>query len=287
MKRKLTEIFVVIGIVCFSFYYTDRAVDIVRENDPMMKELMEKSKDYEILSKDATFTDKGIIPGLSGKQVDLKKSFENMKKYGGFKESLLVFEEVKPGVSLEEYYDRYVIRGNALKNSVSLVFKVSANDDVSKILSVLNEKNARGTFFIDGKYLEQNQEMVYQLARDDHEVEIMSYDGGYSKKKMQESFDLLEMVLNQHSGFCYAEYDQKEVLELCSKEQRHTIIPNAIVSNYPFSTVKGYLDKGNIISFSINSQVEEELPIIINYIQQRGYQMMRLDDLLRESTYEK
>ncbi len=277
----------VIGIVCFSFYYTERAVDIVRENDPMMKELMEKAKDYEVLSKDATFTEKGIIPGLNGKQVDLKKSFENMKKFGGFKESLLVFEEVKPGVSLEEYYDRYVIRGNTSKNSVALVFKVRESDDVGRILAVLNEKNARGTFFIDGKFLEQNQEMVYQLARDDHEVEIMNYDNGYETKKMQESFDLLEMVLNQRGGFCYAEYDQKDILELCSREQRHTIIPNVLVSAYPFSTVKSYLDKGNIISFPINTQVEEELPVIINYINQRGYQMTRLDDLLRESTYEK
>ena len=35
-------------LVCFSFFYTEKAVDIIRKNDPVMKQIQLEASKYEI-----------------------------------------------------------------------------------------------------------------------------------------------------------------------------------------------------------------------------------------------
>ena len=284
LNRKFLEALGAVVLVCFSFYYTDQAVDIVRRNDPVMKEIEKISNSYLINAIDARLIDNSLIPGYSGKKVNVKESYYKMKQYGSYEESLLVFEEVEPTISMDEYYDKYVIRGNDLKNSVSLVFKVEKNDN---ILNILNEKNIQATFFIDGVFLENNSELVYDMLSEEHEVEVLSYDDTLDRKTFKTSLENLESISNIKGKYCYAEYDQKELLELCSKEEMHTVIPTILASNRPFTTVKKKIDNGNIIAFPINNEVIKELATIINYIKQKGYNIERLDNLLSEKESKK
>ncbi len=283
LKRKIIEITSVFALICFSFFYTDKAVDIVRRNDPIMKEIKSVQKNYEIDATDAVIGETDMIPGLNGKTVNVNKSFERMKRYGKFNENLLVFEEVSPLVSIEEYYDRYIASGSSVKNSVALIFKVTANDDIDDIISILNERNIQATFFLDGIWIENNIQKVYELAKDNHELEVLSYDGTYNSVDFKNAQETLKNVINLDGKYCYAEYDQKEVLELCEKEQLHTIIPTILAKNYPYATIKTKLNKGSIIGMSINDKVKEELPTILNYINQKGYSMDTLDVLLNEA----
>lgn len=287
MKRKMFEIFGALALVCFSFYYTDQAVDIVRRNDPVMKEIVSKMDHYEEKAVDASLNYHSLIPGYQGKKINVLESYRKMRRFGSYEESLLVFEEVDPGVSMDEYYDRYVIRGNDLKHSVALVFKVGKDDDIHGILDVLNERGIRSTFFIDGVFLENNFDLVYQMASDGHEIEVLGYDEMYQESSFKTSLDLLESVTNINGKFCYAEYDQKEVLELCSKEKMHTIIPSIMAKTYPYATVKNKLESGSIIGLPTTLTVERELKTIISYVEQKGYPLERLDQLLSEERIEK
>lgn len=283
MKRKIIEMTSAFLLICFSFYYTDRAVDIVRRNDPIMKEITSMKGNYEVDPVNAILTDNNIIPGLSGKEVNVNKSFQKMKQYGKFKESLFVFDEVEPTISVEEYYDRYIASGNPIKNSVSLVFRVEKDDNITDIVSLLNEKNIRATFFIDGVWIENNPEQVYELARNEHQVEVLSYDHNYNESSFQVSRDMLENITNLKGKYCYAEYDQKEVLELCEKKKMHTIIPTVLAKTYPYATIKAKLEKGSIIGLPVNDTVKRELSTIVNYISQRGYTVDTLTSLLQEA----
>ena len=62
----------------------------------------------------------------------------------------------------------------------------------------------------------------------------------------------------------------------------HTIRPTISVVNYPFITVKHNLSSGNIIGFRLSTEVIKELPSIISYITQKGYEIVTLDNLLSE-----
>ena len=72
-------------------------------------------------------------------------------------------------------------------------------------------------------------------------------------------------------------------IELCSKLKLHTIVPTILTKNYPYKDIKKKLTNASIISLPINSSTEIELPTIIDYLNQRGFSLLTLDELLSEN----
>ena len=121
MFKKFFSIVGVMGLICFSFYYTHLATVVVKNNDPIMKKIINVSKTYTQKPINATFSNNSIIPGVSGLEVDLDKSYESMKKYGSFNEDLVVLKSVTPLVSVSNIYDKYITRGNDRNNNIALI----------------------------------------------------------------------------------------------------------------------------------------------------------------------
>lgn len=282
--KKIFHISIVLLLCVFSFFYTNKVIEFIRNSDPIMKSIKEKSSDYEVKPIDAKIEKNKIVPGISGKKVDYNESYKKMKQYGKYNESLTVFESVEPTISIEDYYDKYIQEGSGVNNDISLVFVVRQGDNITNILNILNENAALSTFFVDGLWLENNQSIATSLAEEGHELEILNYNNSYEELYFSSSLNLVNRITNLKPKYCYAEYDQKEVLELCTKLELHTIIPTIKTGNYPFNEVKKKLSKGAIASFSINSSTEIELPTIISYIKQKGYIINTLDNLLNEAT---
>lgn len=281
--KKLYQILIVMVLCAFSFFYTEKVVDFIRNSDPIMKSIKEKSSHHEIKPVDAKIEKNKMVPGISGKKVNYKESYKKMKQYGKYNESLTVFESVEPTISIQDYYDKYIQEGSGINNDISLIFVVRQGDDITSILNVLNENAALSTFFVDGLWLENNESLATTLAEEGHELEVLNYNNSYEELYFSSSLNLVNRITNKKPKYCYAEYDNKEVLELCTKLELHTIIPTIKTGNYPFSEIKKRLSKGAIASLPINSSTEIELPTIINYIRQRGYIINTLDNLLNEA----
>ena len=47
-----------------------------------------------------------------------------MKNYGSYNESLLVFDEVSPSISIDDYYDKYISSGNGVTTDIALIFTI-------------------------------------------------------------------------------------------------------------------------------------------------------------------
>ena len=124
MLKKYISYLGIIALACFSFYYTDKAVDIVKRNDPIMKEIIKNKEKYLVNSVNATIDKDEIIPGINGIKVNVDKSYENMKKNNTYNEKLYVFDEIIPDLSLIDSYDKYIISGNNKYQNVALVFKI-------------------------------------------------------------------------------------------------------------------------------------------------------------------
>ena len=163
----------VILLVIFSFYYTNKIIELLKNQDPIMKEIKSRSDKYRIKSKDAIIIDDSIISGKMGKEVDYNKTYSKMKQYGAYNESLTVLKEVKPTISIEDNYDKYIISGNKEKREVSLVFKVLKDTDINKILSILDNNKVYATFFIDGTYLENNINVIKKAKNYEFEILIL------------------------------------------------------------------------------------------------------------------
>ncbi len=280
MFKKIIQVTFVLLLSIFSFYYTNKSIDVIRMQDPIMKTIKATEEKYEVPSQNALIKDDTIIPGISGKVIDYNGTYNKMKRYGAYNEVLTTLKEEKPTVSVEDYYDKYIISGNPTKKSVALVFKVE-NRSPNAISEILNSKQSRATFFIDGYYLENNYDEISAMTN--HELELLSYNSTYDKIYFSASKDYLETITKKPLKYCYCDYDNKEIINLCQSLNMHTVLPTIKIFSNPFQEVKEKLSNASIIVFSITDQTTNELPIIIDYIKSRGYTLTTLTDLLNEN----
>mgnify|MGYP002580228461 FL=1 len=270
-------------LVLASFFYTDKVVSFMEDKDPIMIKLKKEKNKLEESPINAKVDVSYLIPGYSGVVVDLNKSFTKMKKYGSYNEALVVFKESVPTISIDEYYDKYIVSGNGFTNYISLVFEINNKELLPKIKEVLKDNDVRATFFVDGVLLKEDSILITSLLEDFHEIELLNNKNNYDKLIFEEELDALQVIANRRGKYCLAKYDQKEILELCSKEKMHTIIPTMQISSNPYLSVKGKIREGAIISISVTKENISELDVLIKYIKQRGYTLDTLEQLLSEA----
>ena len=273
----------VILLVLFSFYYTEKAIILLESNE----EIKDKGKSREEDAINAKVEGDYLIPGYNGLVIDLETSFNKMKGYGSYNEALLVFEEVEPTISIDDYYDKYISSGNGISTNIALVFTVDDSSYTDNLLDILKEMNAVGTFFIDGKFTDSNTSFVSQAVVNGNEVEVLSYDKAFDELLFKASIDKIKTLTSTTPKYCYATYDNEEVLNLCSKLSMHTIIPALRLDSNIYSDAKGNLRSGSIISVKLTEENVKELKVLINYIKQRGFTLVTLDTLLNEARNEK
>ena len=239
MIKKSISMFGVLVLACFSFYYTDRAIDIVKKNDPIMKKIMEKSKDYYVEPVNASIEYDELKSGINGKKVDINSSYKKMKKINYYNESMLVFDEVIPDLTYLNSYDKYIVGTSNLKNKIALIFKIDDSSYIDKLNDILLDKNSEATFFIDGSIIENNTDKILELVGNGYEIENLGYDGKYTIEMFGWTNNLISSITNKDTKYCYTDYKNSDILDLCSKYHMHTIKPTISVnSNYPFKTVK-------------------------------------------------
>lgn len=286
MLKKYASYLGVLVLACFSFYYTDRAVDIVKRNDPIMKNILANSDNYYVDPVSAFINGDEITVGMNGKKVNVDLSYQNMKKVDEYNESMLVFDEVIPDISLINSFDKYIVAGNINKNQVALVFKVDDSYYVNTVNNILLDKNVIATFFMDGNVVENNMNQVLELVSNGYQIENLGYDGNYSLDRFGWTNNMISSLTNEDTKFCYTDYKNNNILDLCSQHKMYTIKPTVSVNSYPFSTVKNELESGSIISFNLNETTLKELPSIISYIKQKGYDLVTLNELINENLIE-
>lgn len=279
----MKKFFNVIGVICllwFSFFYTEQTAIVVSELDELMVKIKEEAAIYKDNPSDATVFENTIIPGKSGSSIDIKKSYNAMRKIGSFDPKLFVYKKVKPKVSIDNVYDKYVVSGNADKKQVSLLFLITDNDNASSIAKTLESKNIRGTFFIDGHWFEINNDIVSYLIGNGHFIGNMSYALDYQYSGFIWMDTILKKAFKQEKGYCLK--NGTNDLKYCSIQKNHTIEPKLIVDKNPTINICGNLENGAIIAVHANEQLYKELDLVISCIKNRGLELVSLSVLLEE-----
>ena len=280
----MRKFFSYLGIFCLllaSFFYTEKTVNVVKEYD----EVMISIKEYSVNSKkepvNAYIDGNTIIPGMNGYQVDIDKSYHNMKRYGKFDSSLLEYENIIPIVTMNDNKDKYIVSGNPDKRMVSLIFIVDENSDIESILSILKNEKVNANFFINNKWLEKNSEKIEELIASGHVIGKLSSNFNYLDSSFLWIDTIIKKVGKQNSGYCYFIEENESELNMCSLYENYSIKPT-IIESYPYKEVKENLVSGSILSFSINKKTIEELPIIISYIKSKGLIIQNLNGMIKE-----
>ncbi len=281
MKR-MFQIIGMISLICVSFFLTEKTVDVVKDTDQIMIKIKEKRDELVELPIDAVMKEDTIIPGISGKTVDIKKSYEKMKRYGDYLDSLLEFKKVSPNVSLSNHYDKYVIGGNPKKNMVSLLFIVKEDTDIEPFLKKLEKTNTKVTFFLDGNWFENHNAKVLELMDQGYEIGNYSIQNNYQDSSFVWMDTIIKKLGKQKQSYCYMEEKKEDDLMICMMNKDYTIMPNIRIQNYPLKEIKEQLQAGSIISLPMNQKVLEELSSIISYIESKGYTIELLKTHLEE-----
>ena len=121
-------------IMVFSFYYTEKIALIVLNKNPLMQEINQEKVNYEEAFVNASIEGDYIIPGINGLLVNARESFYNMQELEVFNQYYLVYEQVKPEISLEDNKDKIINKGNAKLKQVSFIL-----EDTSSISEYLEE----------------------------------------------------------------------------------------------------------------------------------------------------
>lgn len=275
MKKSL-KIFGIITLICFSFFYTDKVMMVVSEKDPLKMEIVEVAESYKIFPNEAIVTNDTIIPGTNGKVVNIDKSYKKMRKGNIFNINLLEYDILYPEYTLSDNLDKYVIKGNNSKKEVSILFIINSNNNLDKIMKILDKKNVVSNLFIDYVFLNNNITQI--KTYNNHN--IYSYQDGYTHDTLVISNNIIKRISNTNPIYCLTREKNDSTINVCSYSNMNTIIPSI---NGNLNDIKRNLENGSIILFDTGVSTVSELSYIIDFITGKGYSIVGLDKLLSEN----
>lgn len=271
---KLTGLLV---LFFFSFFYTEKVINVITEQDEIMIKIKENEEKNNIPSTNAIINKNTITPGLSGKEINIDKSYKEMKKLGTYNENMLVYTKVLPEVSINNNKNKYIRSGNKNFTEVSLIFKINKNTDLQKLLTLLDKNNTKANFFISYEYLEKH---INEIEKEKN-IEYYNYgkNGTYNDEIILIANNIISKKSNP-ANICLTETNTNNTLKICSENEQFTIYPKII--NGTINSIKSKINNGSIISFEVTNTTLNELPLIINYINSKGYTISLLSELINE-----
>ena len=272
-----------VGLCCFiffCFFYTDRVMDVLREEDRIMVELKNIFDVVHMDAVDAVIINDTIIPGINGRTINMDKSYKAMKRAGFFSQDKIVYDVLQPDVSAVYHKDKYLIMGNEKRKIVSIIFLVDDNQYFDKIEKIADSKNVVINYFVNYDYLVSHSTFIKKM----NNREFYSYgdNGHYTPDNLLFSNNLISRISDNEANICMCLKKSKDVIDLCYKNDLYTIIPNIIVLNKPYDTVKSYLTNGSMILFYMKQDVVSEFSTIIEYIIGKGFKIVGLSELISE-----
>ena len=280
--KKFFQIIGLLTLMISSFIYTEKVGTTAKLSDPLLTEIKSKKDGYKENAIEPIIKDDTIIPGVNGKEVDTKKSYESMSKIGYFDDKLLVYKPLEVKNTLDKNKDKYVIGGNNTKMEVTLLFKTKPQDDLTPIINTLNQRKIKATFFIESAYLEKHHNQIINLIQSGHTVGNLSNNENYNDSDFVWMKTIITNIGPQIYNYCYTQKPKKSILKTCNIQNSITIMPKIIIKNNPLLNIKKKVLPGAIISLEVNDSLITQLNAILNYIQSKGYQITSLEKLLKE-----
>lgn len=270
---KLIKLLGLLCLICFTFFYTEKIINVTIEQDEIMIKIKEIENKHYIKPINAIIKEDTIIPGNIGTYIDTENSYKQMKKLGYFNESQLTYKNIYPEISIYNNYNKYIINGNPYQKSISLIYIINNDKTIDNILSITKNKNTNISFFIDSTFLNNNIDIISKL--NNYEIYNYGNNGTYTKDNIIITNNIINNKSNNKSTICLFLEKNQSSLNNCSENKMLSIIPS-IKGNY--NDIKNNLQNGSIIL--INNT--KELSNIIDYIKSKGYSILPISNTITE-----
>ena len=193
---------------------------------------------------------------------------------------------------------------STVERKVALTFDAAwGADKTSKIVEILKENNIQGTFFLVGFWSEKYNDKIKEINEAGFDIGTHSNThpkmSTLSASKIQEELTISSKLISDVTGKPvrffrppFGDYndlllDEAEKLGLQTIQwDVDSLDWKGLTANQILSRVKDGVKNGSIILFHNNSDnIIETLPLVINYLKQEGYKMVKLSDLVYENNY--
>ena len=276
--KKIIKVITISLFTLFSFYYTEKIIDLSKEKDPIMIKIKEARNDYETEPTNAILTEDTIEVGTSGRIIDIETSYEKMKKLKEYNEQLLEYINIKPSITKEQNYEKLVTGVNTNKKEIAIIFQTDNINYINQIEYILNKNNSKATFFIDGKTIENNISDMKSLFRNNLSIGLYSYNNIFNNTSVKYVKNLIIDRVN-YSNYCL--YQNEEFLNACKYFKINTIKPEIITKSL-YNYLKNNKEKGKIYQIKVTKDNIKELNSALLYLKQKDYKIISLNDLLKE-----
>lgn len=229
----------------------------MQNKSPIMQSINEIADSYAISATNANIEGNYITPGISGRMINKTKSYVNMKSFGIFNTYYLIFDEIKPDISIHDNKDKIIKKGNASKNAVAFLI-----DNNEKIQKYLEQNKLSGSILITESKYDKNS-VLEQINND------------------LEKYSNVESLLNknnQNKNICYTKtIDQ----EFCKKNQKYLIEETFFLSAQNIVEAKNKIESGAIILIKPTANLEEFM-LLVKEIKFKGLEILPLSELIDE-----
>lgn len=256
--KKIFEWFGGFALIAFSFYFTDRVSLMVASKSDLMNEIKAVSAEYDTDYVDASINTENntIVPGLYGKHVNAEESYLKMNDFGSLNENYLMFDYVKPKVSLENNKDKYITNGNPRNKQVSII--IEHDTELENYLNTLNIK----------------YNIIVTSENQPSFTTSEFINGEYDK----DYFIDLNSKLNDGVAICIKDYSN---IEMCKNFNYYIIAPQLNLQNSNIVEVKNSVTAGSLILVSSNAKLEN-VKLLLNEIKYKDLQIVFVSTLINE-----
>ena len=245
-------------LVLLSFYTTNKTANLVRNQDPILKEIrnisLEKKEDFV----NAVIEDDYIIPGMYGSIIDELKSLAKMKEQDVFNNLYLVSQPIKPDISLSDNLDKIIIKGNSKKQQVSFVIDENSS---KKIKDYLVKNSIKASLLIAKDNF--SKDSYFEQINNDFK-NYKELDKTLKKNKINTNICVLD---NNNSN-----------LKFCKSKKKYLVKPGMFLDNANIIEIKTKLDSGSIIYIKDASYLD----CLVEYIKSKDLKIVPLSQLISE-----
>ena len=261
-----------------TFIYSEYTSMVVKEYDDIMIKIREEAPKQRKEKIEGVIDDGYFTPGINGFEVDIQKSYQNMRKIGVYSEKYLIYKDIKVIDSIKNNCQKKIKTANTKKNMVGFIFLVKEDDDITNILYKLKNNNITATFFLDNNWIYDNEDLLYKIIDYKNDIGLLGDNNSYNNVDYFFLESKVDKIRKKDYGFCLTNISE---YENCLVNNNLLIEPVIINNNY-YVNLKKNLKSGLIIAFDVNSNMKEELQIMINYVKSKGLDISNLSNLLKE-----
>ena len=190
------------------------------------------------------------------------------------------------------------------EKKVALTFDAAwGSDKTLKIVEILSEAGIKGTFFLVGFWIEQNEDKVKQIDNAGFDIgthsethpKMSSLSQAKMSEELETSISKITKVTGKPVKFFRAPFGDYSdaVLNVAGSLGLKTIQWDVdtldwkgLNANEILARVKQNVKSGSIILCHNNSDhILEALPLMISYLQSQGYTMVTLSELIYDKDY--